>query len=191
MDSHLRSSTSSNRTFVAALSGALVIYSSTVHLIPRFNVLYVPLSLAGVALLGFLAWRMGMDLEDLALERSTQRNGLAWGTGVAALAVVALLFSIAVPGLRPLFDDARIADIGPGLVAYRALIRIPLGTALFEEFAFRGVLFGAGLKIWTLQRAAVLSSLVFGLWHVRPTHDLLVANDLAESTLSRIALLLA
>jgi membrane protease YdiL (CAAX protease family) len=84
-----------------------------------------------------------------------------------------------VPALRPILEDDRVADIGVGLLAYRALVRIPLGTALLEELAFRGVLFAAWRRRSGTFTAAVGSSLVFGLWHIRPTYDLLAANDVS------------
>lgn len=165
--------------FVTVLALVLVIYSSTAQLIPAFNVLYVPLNFVATALLAAVALRVGLESDDLGLERSTWRSGVTWGATVAAVAAVAFAVAVAVPALHPLFDDARISGIGPGLLAYRALIRIPLGTALFEEFAFRGVLFGAWARLTSPLQAAIGSSLVFGLWHVRPTIDLLDANELA------------
>lgn len=177
--------------FVLVLSVALVTYSSAVQLIPEFNVLYVPLSLAATSLLAFLASQVGLGPADLGLQRATMRMGLSWGLTVAALAAVVLTVGAAVPAFRPLFDDARIEGIGPGLLAYRALVRIPFGTALFEEFAFRGVLYGALARITSPLRAAAGSSLVFGLWHVRPAIDLLDANRLAGSSAARLSALTA
>jgi membrane protease YdiL (CAAX protease family) len=176
---------------VLALAAGLVAYSSTAQLIPAFNVLYVPLSLVATVALGVVASRVGLEPFDLGLERSTWRTGLLWGAGVAAVAAVSLALAVIVPAFHPLFDDARISGIGPGLLAYRALVRIPLGTALFEEFAFRGVLFGAWAKLASPAQAAAGSSLVFGLWHVRPTIELLDANDLAVSAVARGSVLAA
>ncbi len=184
-------STTTIAGFVLALSVVLVAYSSTAQFIPEFNALYVPLSLAATAALAFLAFKVGLEPADLGLERATLGTGLSWGLKVAAIVAVALAVAVAVPALHPLLDDARIEGIGPGLLAYRALIRIPLGTALFEEFAFRGVLFGAWSRVARPWQAAAGSSLVFGLWHVRPTIDLLDANGLADSSIARLAVVVA
>ncbi len=183
--------TSTIAGFALALGAALVTYSSAVQLIPGFNALYVPLSLATTFVLAFLASQVGLGPADLGLQRATMRIGLSWGLTVAALAAVVLTVATTVPALHPLFDDARIEGIGPGLLAYRALVRIPFGTALFEEFAFRGVLFGALARITSPLRAAAGSSLIFGLWHVRPAIDLLDANRLAGSTAARLSALTA
>lgn len=168
------------------LSAALLAYSGTVHLIPGFNALYVPLSLLATAGLAAVAWRVGLGLADLGLLRTNVSTGLAWGLAIAAITAGLLTVAVAVPAVRPLFGDARIAGIGSDLLVYRALIRIPLGTALFEEFAFRGVLLGAWSRVTSAPRAVAASSATFGLWHIRPTIELLEANALATSTLSRV-----
>ena len=173
--------------FVLGLSAVLVGYSSTAQYIPEFNALYVPLSLTAAAALGFLAFKVGLGPVDLGLQRENLQPGVSWGLKVAAIVAAALVVAIVIPALHPLLDDARVEGIGPGLLAYRALIRIPLGTALFEEFAFRGVLYGAWAKIASSLRAAAGSSLIFGLWHIRPTIDLLDANGLAVSSPARVA----
>ena len=73
--------------------------------------------------------------------------------------------------------DSRLAAAGLADFLYQAAVRIPLGTALFEELLFRGLLYGALLKA-SGHRAAILgSSVVFGLWHVRPTHELLTETE--------------
>ena len=91
--------------------------------------------------------------------------------GAGAAAVVGLLYATAVslPATRAAFVDARSA-VPLTAVLFLALVRIPLGTVVLEELAFRGVLpalvggsFGGG---WW--RATLVSSGLFGLWHVLP-----------------------
>lgn len=112
-------------------------------------------------------------------------SGRARGA-VAAAVAVGLAVAVAVPSLHPLLDDARVRRLGPGAVAYHALVRVPVGTVMLEEIAFRGALFGALARDGTRTRAAVASSAVFGLWHVRPTLGLLDANDLADDPVARL-----
>ncbi len=140
---------------------------------------YVPVNLVAAAGLLLLSRRIGLGSRDLGLDGSAVPAGLRWGAAAAALAALVLALAALVPGFRPLFDDARTAGIGPGLLAYRALVRIPLGTVLLEEVAFRGVLLGAWLRLSPVRTAVLGSSMVFGLWHVRPALDLLAENDLA------------
>jgi membrane protease YdiL (CAAX protease family) len=176
---------------VAGLSVALFLYSSVTHLIPGYNVVYVPLSLGATLLLAAVATGIGLTPSDLGLERASTTSGLRWGAGATLLAALAIGIAVLVPSFHGLFDDARVNDMSLGLLAYRALVRIPFGTALLEELAFRGVLFGAWQRIARPLTAALGSSVVFGLWHVRPTVDLLEANELAVSAGSRIGTVVA
>lgn len=180
-----------NRVLVISLSIGLVLYSSTVHLIPGFNLLYVPLGLITTAALAAIARAWGLSRGDLGLERSTVRRGLRLGLAVSVVAGFGLLVATAIPGLQPLFADERVADFGSGLVAYRALIRIPLGTAVLEEFAFRGVLFGAWRSVFGVRAAVVGSSAVFGLWHIRPAIDLVNANSLSSTVPAQAGVVVA
>src|SRR5690348_16366411 len=87
--------------------------------------------------------------------------------GTAAAGAVGLLYAatVAMPGGRAAFVDAR-AAVPLAAVLFAALVRIPFGTVVFEELAFRGLLpalVGGGR--W---RATLVSSGLFGLWHVLP-----------------------
>ncbi|MDJ0498004.1 MAG: type II CAAX endopeptidase family protein [Acidimicrobiia bacterium] len=175
-----------NQLLVAGLSTALVTYSSVVHLLPVYNVVYVPLSVGMVLVLLRLALRTRLSLSDLGLERRSIASGAKWGGGSAVIAVAIIGIGVAVPAFHGFFEDARAQDMSVGLLAYRALVRIPLGTALLEEFAFRGVLFGAWCRIARPLWAAAGSSLVFGLWHIRPSIELLDTNGLALASAGRV-----
>ena len=74
----------------------------------------------------------------------------------------------ALPLTRDAFRDARYhSNTGHALLT--AFVLIPLGTVLFEEVAFRGVLW-ALLRRWRGTRTATaVSSALFGLWHVLPS----------------------
>ena len=78
-------------------------------------------------------------------------------------------------------------DIEDHILAFQDL----LGTVVLEEVAFRGVLFGAWARLGSPARAAVGSSLIFGLWHIRPAIELLDVNAIGESALTRIPLVMA
>lgn len=174
--------------FIGGLSLALIVYNSTIQLIPGYTALYVPLNLAATALVVLAARRAGLEVRELALTRDAAPAGLAWGAGVTMVAGAGLLVAVIVPVFHPLLEDERVGDIGYGLLAYRALVRIPLGTVLLEEVAFRGVLFGAWNR-WAGTRAAVVgSSLVFGVWHIRPAFDLLRVNDVADTLPAQVGL---
>ena len=172
--------------FVVILGAALIAYNSVAHLTPAYDVVYVPLNLAAAAVILVAARRRGLGAEELGAERPALPAGVRWGAAAAVVAAAGLAVAVAVPGLHGLLDDARVADIGLAVLAYRTLVRIPLGTVILEEVAFRGVLLGAWARWQGTAAAVVGSSVVFGFWHVRPAIELLNENDLAGSLVLRV-----
>jgi membrane protease YdiL (CAAX protease family) len=154
------------RVRLALVAAVAVLAASNVvsnRLWPQGYLLWNP-AMAGVLLL--LARAGGLTWADLGLGGERLRRGLVLG-GVAA-AAVGLFYAaaVALPATRAAFVDARGA--APlAAVLFVALVRIPLGTVVLEELAFRGVLpalVGGG---WW--RATLVSSGLFGLWHVLPS----------------------
>jgi membrane protease YdiL (CAAX protease family) len=92
-----------------------------------------------------------------------------------------------VRALRPLLADARVAGADGGEIACQVLIRIPLGTVLWEETAFRGVQLAGLLRVLPPRAAIGTSAAVFGIWHIRPTLSATAANELASGLLGRTA----
>jgi len=95
-------------------------------------------------------------------------RGLRWGLTLLAITVVVLLAVVAVPAGRDIFRDTR-AQSSVGALLYHSLLRIPFGTVLLEEIAFRGVLPGLFSLRWGLVRSSLFASVLFGLWHVLPS----------------------
>ena len=109
--------------------------------------------------------RVGRD--EVGLARDAWRRGLAYGAAAAACVIVVLAAATIVPAADGALDDDR-ASIGAAELAARALVVIPIGTVLVEEVAFRGVLLGLALRLTSPVRAALLTAVTFGLWHVLP-----------------------
>ena len=127
---------------------------------------YVPVNLAAAGLAVGLGHAGGAGWDELGLARQNLGRGLRLGllTVLPIAAVVAT--GVALTASRQFFVDARFTDLGTGQTLYELLIRIPLGTALSEELIFRGALLGLYLRRHTFLKAALFSSLAFGLWHV-------------------------
>jgi len=143
--------------------------------------LYLPLNLAGVVVLLVIARRAGATRNDLGLQPGAIRSGLRFGLAVSIPAAIVIVVAALIPATRGLFADTRAGGIGGAGLLYQALIRIPLGTALFEEVAFRGVLVGLGRKGWSHRAGTRLAAVLFGLWHIVPAVSLSTANATAES----------
>ena len=119
----------------------------------------------GVLALGFA---LGFDRRELGLEGREVPRGLAFGGAVWAAVAITLTVVAVVPATRDVFRDDT-AVLPTGAMLRRTLIVIPLGTALLEEAVFRGVLLAWLARRTSMVRAAVWSSVLFGLWHIPPT----------------------
>lgn len=155
---------------------ALMVYNNVANLWPPFNrAAYVPANLlASAALLVVAVGVLDLSSADLGLADLDAADAALGGAVGAALAAPVLVLARTRRGSR-LVADRRVSGLGGAALAYQTLIRVPLGTALLEEFAFRGVLFAAWRSEGPLT-AYVVSSAVFGLWHVAPAATMVRLN---------------
>ncbi len=159
--------------------------------LPGYPRSYVVGNVAAAALLLVSARAAGLSWEELGLARRRAAAGARWGTACFAVVAAAYLVTLTVPAGRPLLTDARMAGLDGGELAYQVLVRIPLGTVLWEEVAFRGVLLAVLTRVLSVRAAVAVSAVVFGVWHVRPTLSALTANGLGDGALlTGLALLL-
>jgi membrane protease YdiL (CAAX protease family) len=172
--------------FPAALVVVLLLCNNVVvPRVPDIPGAYVEVNAAAaVALLG-TARATGLSWAELGLSRSALPAGLRWGGAAAGLVAAGCAVALAVPALRPLVTDARVAGMDGGQLVTQVLVTVPLGTVLWEEVAFRGVLLAALTRVLPVRRAVQVAAGVFGIWHVRPTLSGLAANDLAEGSWAR------
>jgi membrane protease YdiL (CAAX protease family) len=169
------------RRFAATVAVVLLVLAA-VNVLERFGPRHTGLVLgpAVAVVLVVLARRSGLTWDCLGLSRRTLPKGL--GYGVAAVVVVAAVYLVgaALPLTRPAFLDVRY-HLQPGAALVAALVVVPLGTVLFEEVAFRGVLHGLVNRHRGAGWARVSSSTLFGLWHVLPSLRLTRANAAAAT----------
>jgi uncharacterized protein len=147
---------------------------------------YVPANLLTGAVLVAFALLAGASWSDLGLGGASASSGLRWGLAILGVVAVGIAIGALLPMTRGLFHDERVSGISGTEVVYEALLRIPVGTALFEELAFRGVLLALLLRVTSTVPAVAVSSALFGLWHILPTISGLRANELAEGVIATI-----
>ncbi|MBI4506884.1 MAG: CPBP family intramembrane metalloprotease [Chloroflexi bacterium] len=156
-----------------ALSAAVLVYANGLAWLagprqvePNFftatgNLLTVPLLLLGVSLAYRGRWR--------ALGLGCGRLRRALGLGVAAGVLMALP-AAAVFAVPPLMGEPLRWQIASEMsardVAVRLLLYLTVGTALFEELLFRGVLWDLFVRARSTAVAWLATSTVFALWHV-------------------------
>jgi membrane protease YdiL (CAAX protease family) len=174
---------------LAAVLLVLVVVNVWVHIGPRgAHAATGPLAAALLVLVGRAA---GLSWEDLGLGRAALVRGAVWGGACAGLVAAAYAVAVAIPRTHRFFRDSRYR-LGLGSALYTAFVAIPLGTVVFEEVAFRGVLWGLFEQDHGAVWASAVSSLLFGLWHVLPALDLARTNPaLAGDAGEKRAMLLA
>ena len=166
-------------TLTTAVVAVLAVWNNlAVSRLPGYPDSYVPANLAAAGVLLAAARAAGLSWRELGLARGRLRDGLAWGSVCGGVVALGYAVALAVPGLRTLLQDERTAGLDAGELAAQVLVRIPLGTVLLEEVAFRGVLLAALLRLVSSRRAVAVSAGVFGIWHVRPAVSGMAANDL-------------
>jgi membrane protease YdiL (CAAX protease family) len=141
---------------------------------------YIPAILAAAGLAVLVARRAGATFDDLGLAAHRARRSLLVGLGIGGVIAAIVLIGLTVPGIRDVFADERFADLGVGALAYQALVRIPLGTAVGEELLFRSVGLGVGMRRWSIVGGVAASSALFGLWHILPALDSHASNPAAS-----------
>ena len=121
-----------------------------------------------VIVLALVAWTAGAMWADLGLDRTDVGAGLRYGAGAVGIVLLVLVLAAVIPSTNGYLHDSR-AQISGGRLLYELGVSIVLLTAIPEEFAFRGVLLGSALRLWGPWRASVITSVLFGLWHIEPT----------------------
>src|SRR5262249_32032430 len=172
-----RDSRPADKWFALASCAVLAGYNNVLGVHPWHNRRYVRVNLCATGAAAAAALR-GLAPAALGLGRGRWLPGRPGYRLAAAVAAGWLLIAV-VPAARPLLGDERIAALDGRAAAYQALIRIPVGTALWEEIAFRGVLQAALRRVMPKTTAIAVTSCLFGLWHIRPTLQGLRANGLA------------
>ena len=171
--------------FAAAACGVLAAYNNVTGPWQRGWYPLANLAAAGAAVAA--ARVSGLTPADLGLQRDGVRGGVRAAAGPAGALAVGWLALAAAPATRPALADQRVSGLTwPGL-GYQVIIRIPVGTVLWEETAFRGVLQASLRRVLPGPAAVAVTSAVFGIWHIRPTVAALRVNRLATSRRAELA----
>ena len=126
---------------------------------------HVAVGLGLAACLVAIAPGPGVTAADLGLSAADLAGGPSLGSGRGG---------VRGRGLRPGLPGRAGSRGAPGsgratsgTRRWTVLVAIPLGTVLPEELAFRGLLLSLLERRWSVPAATLLSSVLFGLWHVR------------------------
>jgi membrane protease YdiL (CAAX protease family) len=155
------------RTRDLVVSGAVVLVLAAINVTD--HLLHPPWWVRALEGVGLLAWARldGLSWSQLGLGRDRLSSGCRWGLG--AIGVVAGVYAVGVlqPSIRPAFQDVRY-DLPLADALRTTFVVIPFGTVLFEELAFRSVLWGMLSRHMRPWQVLVTTSGLFGLWHIIP-----------------------
>src|SRR4029078_12273666 len=102
----------------------------------------------------------GLSWTQLGLGAGSLLRGLRWGGACAAIVVAGYAGALAAPALHPVFLDPRARrGLRPAFGA--AFLSVPLGTVVFEEVAFRGVLWALVEEKAGASRATAATAALF------------------------------
>jgi len=139
---------------------------------PRVHVVTGPLAALALLLVGRGA---GLSWSELGLAREDLLPGVAYGAVTAGAVALVYLVAVALPFTHGAFQDTRY-QVGPGPAVFMAMVTVPLATVLFEEVAFRSVLWGLLEDAAGVAAAVGVTAVLFGLWHVLPALKLTRTN---------------
>ena len=153
---------------VAVVLVTLVVVNVWVHLGPRHtHVVTGPVAALVLVAVGRAA---GLSWDQLGLSVHDVLRGAVFGAVAAGAVAVVYLAALAVPFTRRAFLDTRY-QISMRAAVLTSLVTIPLATVVFEEVAFRSVLWGLLEEERGAGVATAVTSVLFGLWHILPALD--------------------
>lgn len=126
--------------------------------------------------LGLLALGLldGNTWTDMGLGWNYLIPGLVWGVASVGVVTLGYLLAASFRKGRDAMHDERVSALSGPRLMFQALVQVPFGTVLFEEIAFRAVLFSMLARRFGVIPAIIISALLFGIWHVLPsvgTHE--------------------
>ncbi|MCH9816233.1 MAG: CPBP family intramembrane metalloprotease [Actinomycetia bacterium] len=133
---------------------------------------YLFWALGGSVVVLMLGIMDGSTWRDLGMSPSTWLSGFMWG--MATILLVFLIYAVGSTWkkTRSAFHDQNIAGLSKPRLFWQSMVELPIGTVLFEEIAFRAVLWSMLARRFGIINATIISSILFGLWHILPSLDL-------------------
>src|SRR3972149_5067459 len=167
------------------LSVLLLLYGNLTSLAePERREDFLPYSNLGLLSLLLLWCRWaGFTTADLGLAVARVKASAIWGVVFGLVLALALVAFIA---LAPFLTGepvraGEIDDLSGSEMAIRLAFRVPVGTALFEEVAFRGILYAAWLRATDLRRTVLGTGVVFAFWHTVITFRSVTEAEVVDS----------
>ncbi len=168
-----------NRAFIS-YSLLLVLYNNIINLLPGqlHAKIYVFFNLFLLFLLLLFSRKyLHLDFADIGYKSENLLRSLFTGLLFACAILLPFLLVLVLLPVLGIRIRAPIVDVGtlPEFL-YRIFIRIPLGTALFEESLFRGILYAYLIKKHSFKKTLLLTGIFFAIWHIVPAIKVMSSN---------------
>ncbi len=159
------------------LIGVLVIYNVIVnkHLKEKWHLLF-SLTLSTV-IIWWVVRFSDITLGSIGTRPGSTIHGLVYGGGAYLLISLAIASAIFIPAAKNFLNDKRVIRLSTRQFLYKTFVNLPLGTVLLEEVVFRGVMLALLMQDFSTLSSVLISSLLFGLWHVLPAFTNVITND--------------
>jgi len=162
----------------------LFTYNNVVNFLPPslHAPLYVWMNLGVLFLVWILSRRyLNLTLSDIGCTKQNIGKSILYGLGLSALVILPFVILLwLLPTLGFELKSPRLETIARDIFWWRIFVRIPIGTAFFEEMLFRGIFYGYLMKKISRARTILITSLFFGFWHIMPAFRV-VSQDLQIS----------
>lgn len=145
------------------------------HIVPKKYYSFSNILIAFGAIIYALS--IGLTVTQLGLSVVQLKNGILFGVLLSLPIIVIIMALTSQKNLRKHFSAAPGKNYNVRVFSYEFFFRIPFGTAFSEEVIFRSVLLAILISNHSNQTAVIISSLVFGLWHIFPTLHTAKSHD--------------
>ncbi len=108
--------------------------------------------------------------------------GLIYGSAAYIVISLAIASTIFIPVAKGFLSDKRVIRLSTRQFLYKTLVNLPLGTVFLEEIIFRGVMLALLMQDFTTINSVLISSLLFGLWHILPAYTSVATNGSLKLT---------
>jgi membrane protease YdiL (CAAX protease family) len=129
------------------------------------------LALKLVIIAAMLWWahsHVRLSWDQLGLGRGQVGSGVRLGLLAAVVVGAVISVAVALPATRSFFATSSVDTDSTLRHVLEPLLVIPLGTVVFEETIFRGVLLALLLCRSSQRVAVIVSAVIFGCWHLVP-----------------------
>lgn len=110
-----------------------------------------------------------LEPKDVGLSKDTLGKGMRVSLVIIGMTLVGSILAYMISP-DAFLDERYRQSIGQALIA--SLVILPIRTVILEELLFRGLLWGMLAKQKTELFATLVSSLLFGLWHILPSRNI-------------------